>query len=205
MLDVQAIRQQFPALREQYHGRPATFFDNPGGTQVHESVIQAMTSYLTRRNSNTHGVFETSRRTDEIIDQARRAAGDLLGAAPDEVVFGNNMTSLTFALSHALAHEFGPDDEIVVTRLDHDANVWPWVMMAEDTGAQVRWVDIDMESCTLDMEHFQSLIGPKTRLVAVGYASNAVGTINDVKTVIGWAKAAGAYTFVDAVQFAPHG
>ena len=205
MLDVQSIRSQFPALQQQYTGKPAIFFDNPGGTQVHGSVIAAMSDYLTRRNSNTHGVFETSRRTDETIDHARQAVADLLGADPDEVVFGNNMTSLTFHLSRSLSQEFGADDEIVVTRLDHDANVWPWVMLAEDSGAQVRWVDVDLETGMLDMEQFQSLIGPKTRLVAVGYASNSLGTINDVKTVVGWARAVGAYTFVDAVQYAPHG
>jgi len=205
MFDVLAVRQQFPALSERYHGKPATFFDNPGGTQVHDSVIRAMTDYMTRRNANTHGVFATSRLSDEVIDHARQAAADLLGAAPAEVVFGNNMTSLTFALGRSLAAEFGPQDEIVVTRLDHDANVWPWVMLAEDTGAQVRWADVDMETCTLDMDHLQSLINERTRLVAIGYASNAVGTINDVKTVIGWAKAVGAYAYVDAVQYAPHG
>ncbi len=204
MFDVQAVRRQFPALQEQYNGKPGIFFDNPGGTQVHATVVQAMADYLTRRNANTHGVFETSRRSDVVIDYARQAAADLLGAAPDEVVFGNNMTSLTFHLSRSLAREFGPQDEIVVTRLDHDANVTPWVMAAEDAGAQVRWVDVDLESCTLDMEHFQSLITPRTRLVAVGYASNAVGTINDIATIIGWAKAVGAYTYIDAVQYAPH-
>jgi cysteine desulfurase family protein (TIGR01976 family) len=205
MFDVLAIRQQFPALSERYNGKPATFFDNPGGTQVHESVIRAMTNYMTRRNANTHGVFATSRLSDEVIDHARQAAADLLGATPEEVIFGNNMTSLTFALGRSLAAEFGPQDEIVVTRLDHDANVWPWVMLAEDTGAQVRWADVDMETCTLDMDHLRSLINERTRLVAVGYASNAVGTINDVKTIIGWAKAVGAYSYIDAVQYAPHG
>ncbi len=205
MLDVDSIRAQFPALHEAYNGKPAIFLDNPGGTQVSRRVIEAMTDYLTRRNANTHGVFETSRRTDATIDHARQAAADLLGADTDEVVFGNNMTSLTFALSHALAHEFGPGDEIVVTRLDHDANVSPWVMMAEDAGAIVQYADVDIETCTLDMEHLRSLITPVTKLVAVGYASNASGTINDVKTIIGWAKENKAYTFIDAVQYAPHG
>lgn len=205
MLDVNAIRLQFPALQELYNGKPAIFMDNPGGTQVHRSVIDAMTDYLVRRNANTHGVFETSRRTDVVIDYARQAVADFLGCDPDETVMGNNMTSLTFALGRSLAQEFGPDDEIVVTRLDHDANVWPWVMMAQDTGATVRYVDVDVENCTLDMEHFRSLIGPKTRLVAIGYASNAVGTVNDVRTIAGWAREAGAYSFVDAVQYAPHG
>lgn len=205
MFDARFVRPQFPALSERYNGKPAIFFDNPGGTQVHESVIHAMTDYLTRRNANTHGVFATSRLSDETLDYARQAAADLLGAAPEEVIFGANMTTLTFMLSRSLAAEFGPDDEIIVTRLDHDANVWPWVMMAEDTGAQVRWADVDLETCTLDMEHFRSLINERTRLVAVGYASNAVGTINDVKTIIRWAKEVGAYTYIDAVQYAPHG
>ena len=164
-----------------------------------------MTDYLIRRNANTHGAFETSRRTDATIARARQAAADLVGAETDEIVFGNNMTSLTFHLSRSLASEFGPKDEIVVTRLDHDADVMPWVMLGEDTGATVHWADVDMETCTLDMDHLRSLITPRTKLVAVGYASNASGTINDVKTVIGWAKANGAYTFIDAVQYAPHG
>ncbi|MCX6040580.1 MAG: cysteine desulfurase-like protein [Caldilinea sp.] len=205
MLDLSAVRQQFPAFAERYEGAPAVFFDNPGGTQVHASVVKAMSDYLTRCNANTHGVFATSRLSDARIDAARAAAADLLGATAEEIVFGNNMTSLTFMLSRSLAAEFGPDDEIVVTRLDHDANVWPWVMMAEDTGARVRWAEVDLESCTLDMAHLQSLINERTRLVAVGYASNAVGTLNDVRTIVGWAKAAGAYSFIDAVQYAPHG
>lgn len=205
MLDVESVRAQFPALHESYNGQPAVFFDNPGGTQVPRRVIDAMTDYLVRRNANTHGAFETSRRTDAVIDRARQAAADLLGADAGEIVFGNNMTSLTFHLSRSLAEAFGPGDEIVVTRLDHDANIMPWVMMAEDTGAAVHWADVDMETCTLDMEHLQSLITPRTKLVAVGYASNASGTINDVKTIIGWAKANGAYSYVDAVQYAPHG
>ena len=205
MLDLSAVRQQFPAFAERYEGAPAVFFDNPGGTQVHASVVKAMSDYLTRCNANTHGVFATSRLSDARIDAARAAAADLLGATAEEIVFGNNMTSLTFMLSRSLAAEFGPDDEIVVTRLDHDANVWPWVMMAEDTGARVRWAEVDLESCTLDMAHLQSLINERTRLVAVGYASNAVGTLNDVRTIVGWAKAAGASSFIDAVQYAPHG
>jgi cysteine desulfurase family protein (TIGR01976 family) len=205
MLNVQAIRAQFPALNELYNGRPGIFFDNPGGTQVPQRVIDAIVDYLTRRNANTHGGFETSNRSDAVIDNTRQAAADLLGATTEEIVFGNNMTSLTFALSRSLAAELGPNDEIVVTRADHDANVSPWLMLAEDTGAQIQWADMDTESCTLDMEHLQSLITPRTRLVAVGYASNASGTINDVKTIIGWAKAVGAYSFIDAVQYAPHG
>ncbi len=205
MFDVHAVRQQFPALNELFDGRPGIFFDNPGGTQVPQAVIDAITNYLVRNNANTHGNFVTSRRSDVIIDNARQAAADLLGATPEEIVFGNNMTSLTFALTHTLVHEFGAGDEIVVTRLDHDANVAPWLRMAEDAGAEIRWADVDTETCTLDMAHLQSLITPRTKLVAVGYASNASGTINDVKTIVGWAKAVGAYSFIDAVQYAPHG
>jgi cysteine desulfurase family protein (TIGR01976 family) len=205
MFDVHAVRQQFPALQELFDGRPGIFFDNPGGTQVPQRVISAISDYLIRSNANTHGVFATSVRSDAIIDNARQAAADLLGAETDEIVFGNNMTSLAFALSRTLTHELRPGDEVLVTRLDHDANVSPWLRMAEDAGATVRWADIDTESCVLDMEHLQSLITTRTKVVAVGYASNASGTINDVKTIIGWAKAVGALTFIDAVQYAPHG
>ncbi len=205
MFDVQSVRRQFPAFNEFFNGRPAVFFDNPGGTQVTQSVVEAMTDYLIRSNANTHGQFETSKRSDAIIDEGRQAVADLLGAGADEVIFGPNMTSLAFDLSRSLAPEFGPEDEIVVTRLDHDANIMPWVLMAEDVGATVRWADVDLETCTLDMAHLESLITSKTKLVAVGYASNASGTINDIATVIGWAKAVGAYSFIDAVQFAPHG
>lgn len=205
MLDVNRIRRQFPALRETYNDKPAIFFDNPGGTQVPASVIDAMTDYLTRRNANSHGLFETSQRTDAVIDDAHQAVADLLGCAADEVVFGNNMTSLTFHISRSLAKEFRTGDEIVVTRLDHDANVMPWVLAAEDRRATVKWVDIDPETCTLDMEDMRRQITSRTKLVAVGYASNATGSINDVATIVGWAKEAGAYSYVDAVQYAPHG
>ena len=205
MIDVMNIRRQFPALQELYNGRPAVFFDNPGGTQVPQRVIDAMVDYLTRRNANTHGLFETSTRTDTVIDAARQAAADLLGAQPHEIVFGNNMTSLTFHLSRSLARELRPGDEIVVTRLDHDANVAPWVALARDTGAAVQVVDVDLEDCTLDLDHLHSLITTRTKLVAVGYASNLSGTINDVKTITEWAHEAGALCFIDAVQYAPHG
>jgi cysteine desulfurase family protein (TIGR01976 family) len=205
MLDALNIRRQFPALQELYNGRPAIFFDNPGGTQVPQRVIDAMVDYLTRRNANTHGAFETSVRTDAIIDGARQAAADLLGAEPHEIVFGNNMTSLTFHLARSLARQIRPGDEIVVTRLDHDANVAPWVALARDTGASLQVVEIDLEDCTLDLDHLHSLLSTRTKLVAVGYASNLVGTINDVKTITGWAHEVGALCFVDAVQYAPHG
>ncbi len=205
MLDIRAIRRQFPALQEEYNGKPAVFFDNPGGTQVHGNVIRAMVDYLTRRNANTHSGFETSLRTDAVIAQAHQAVADLLGCDADEVVFGNNMTSLTFHLSRSLAREFRAGDEIVLTRLDHDANVMPWALAAEERGATVQWVDIDLETGTLDMSDFRRKITSRTKLVAVGYASNALGTINDVAKVVGWAREAGAYSFIDAVQYAPHG
>lgn len=205
MLDATTIRRQFPALQERYPDHPAIFFDNPGGTQVPQRVIDAMVDTLTRRNANTHGLFETSRRADQVIEQARQAAADLLGATPQEIVFGNNMTSLAFHLSRSLARSIRPGDEIVVTRLDHDANVAPWTALARDTGATLQIADADLETCTLDMEHLQSLITERTKLVAVGYASNFSGTINDVKTIIGWAKEVGALTFIDAVQYAAHG
>ena len=203
MLDVNAVRSQFPALNQKFNGKPAVFFDNPGGTQVPQRVIDAVVGYYTTSNANTHGLFETSKRSDVIIDDARQALADLLGADVDEVIFGNNMTSLSFALSHALAHEFGPEDEIVITRLDHDANIMAWVRMAEDSGATVRWADIDVETGTRDMEHVESLMNPRTKLVSVGYASNASGTVNDVQQIVQWAKAHGATTFIDAVQFVP--
>ena len=205
MLDIQAVRRQFPALQELFGGRPGIFFDNPGGTQVPQSVIDAVTNYYIRSNANVHGAFVTSQRSDAIIAEARQAAADLLGADVDEIVFGNNMTTLAFALMHTLAHEIKTGDEIIVTRLDHDANVAPWLRLAEDTGAQVQWADIDTENCTLDMAHMRSLISERTKFIAIGYASNATGTVNDVQTIVDWAKEAGALSFVDAVQYAPHG
>ncbi|MEX1018716.1 MAG: cysteine desulfurase-like protein [Litorilinea sp.] len=205
MLDIDAIRQQFPALKEQYNGKSAIYFDNPGGTQVPIAVLAAFSDYLTRRNANTHGLFATSKRTDAVIDEARQAAADLLGATPGEIVFGANMTTLAFQLSHSLLNELRPGDEIIVTRLDHDANIMPWVMMAERKGAVIHWADVELEDCTLDMDHLQGLFTKRTKLVAVGYASNASGSINDVKTIVEWAKANDTLSFVDAVQYAPHG
>ena len=205
MIDALNVRRQFPALQESYNGRPAIFFDNPGGTQVPQRVIDATVDYFTRRNANTHGAFETSARTDAVIDGARQAAADLLGARTDEIIFGANMTTLTLHLSRSLAREIRPGDEIMVTRLDHDANVAPWMQLARDTGAALQVVDINLEDCTLDLDHLHSLITTRTKIVAVGYASNLSGTINDVKTITEWAHEAGALCFVDAVQYAPHG
>jgi cysteine desulfurase family protein (TIGR01976 family) len=208
MLDphVETIRNQFPALGQVVGDRPAVFLDNPGGTQVHQSVIDATTGYYLRANANHGGAFPTSQRSDDILDEAHTAVAEMLNAASaDEVVFGPNMTTLTLGISRALAREIGPGDEIVVTRMDHDANISPWLLVAEDRGATVRWADFDVEDYTLDMAGLRKLINAKTKIVAVGYASNALGTVNDVATIAQWAHDAGALAFVDAVQYAPHG
>ncbi len=204
--DLTSVRAQFPALqRTDSRGRPYVFFDGPGGTQVPQSVIDAVSDYLKRSNANTHGLYETSRRTDHIIEEARQAMADFLNApSADEIVFGPNMTTLTFTISRAIGRMLRPGDEIIVTRLDHDANIAPWAALQE-LGVVVRYVDFNPEDCTLDMMGFQRLIGKRTRLIAVGYASNAVGTINDVRTIAEWARAAGAWLYVDAVHYAPHG
>jgi cysteine desulfurase family protein (TIGR01976 family) len=202
--DIAWVRSQFPALSQEINGRVPVFFDGPGGSQVPGSVIDAMGHYLVTSNSNVHGAFATSRRTDELIASARTAVADLLGCTPDEVVFGANMTTLTFALSRAIGHELGPGDEIVVTRLDHYANVSPWQAIAEEAGAVVRVVDFHAEDCTLDRDDLKRQINKKTRVVAIGYASNAVGTVNDVAAVVSLARSVGAWVFVDAVHYAPH-
>lgn len=203
-LDIAWIRAQFPALAQTVNDQPAVFFDGPGGTQVPQRVIDAIGNYLINANANTHGAFATSARTDAVIAEAHTAMADLLGCDPDEVVFGPNMTTLTFAMSRAIGRELGPGDEIVVTRLDHDANVAPWRAL-EERGATVRMADIDVEDCTLDMGDMARAITANTRLVAIGYASNAVGTINDVAEVVRMAHAVGALAYVDAVHYAPHG
>jgi cysteine desulfurase family protein (TIGR01976 family) len=203
---VRAVRAQFPALSQTLNDQPVVFLDNPGGTQVHVSVVDAMTDYLLHHNANHGGAFATSQRSDEILHEAHVAMADMLNAAsPDEIVFGPNMTTLTLGISRALAREIGPGDEIVVTRMDHDANISPWLLVAEDRGATIRWAEFDVEDYTLDMEGLRALINDRTKVVAVGYASNALGTVNDVTTIIRWAHEAGALAFIDAVQYAPHG
>ncbi len=203
-LDLAWIRGQFPALAQTVGGHPAVFFDGPGGTQVPQRVIDAIGAYLIHANANTHGAFATSARSDATIGEAHAAMADLLGCDPDEVVFGPNMTTLTFAMSRAIGRELQPGDEIVVTRLDHDANVSPWVAL-EERGVVIRYVDIDVEDCTLDMNDLRSQINERTKIVAVGYASNAVGTINDVAEVTRLAHSVGALSYIDAVHYAPHG
>jgi cysteine desulfurase family protein (TIGR01976 family) len=204
-LDLTHVRSQFPSLAQTVNGHPAVFFDGPGGTQVPQRVIDAIAEYLRRDNANSGGNYPTSRRTDAVIVAAREAMADFFHCAADEVVFGQNMTSLTFAFSRAFGRELGPGDEILVTRLDHDANVSPWLAMAEDRGVTVRWAEIHDEDCTLNLADLASKINENTKLVAVGYASNAVGTLNPVKAITKLAHAAGALAFVDAVHYTPHG
>jgi cysteine desulfurase family protein (TIGR01976 family) len=206
MPDFASLRSQFPALNRPRDGRVPIFFDGPAGTQVPQTVIDAMVHYLTTCNANHGGVFATSVESDGVLDEAHGAMADLLGApSGDEIVFGQNMTSLTFHLSRSIARVLKPGDEVMVTRLDHDANVSPWVLAARDAGATVRWIDIHPEDCTLDLDTFRRQLGDKTRLVAVGMASNGTGTINDVATITAEARRAGAWVFLDAVHYAPHG
>ena len=204
-LDLSPYRAYFPSLSQEINGQQAVYFDNPGGTQVALQVIDAVTDYYRTANANTGGAFLTSRRTDEMIASARRAMADFLHASsPNEIVFGPNMTTLTFAFSRAIGKTLRAGDEIVVTVLDHDANVAPWLALQEH-GVVIRTVDVHPEDITLDMKDMRSKINERTKLVAVGYASNAAGTINDVTTIISWAHEVGALTWIDAVQFAPHG
>ena len=202
--DVRSVREQFPALRRKYDGRGVVYFDGPGGSQVARQAIDAMSGYMERGGANLHGVFPTSTETEEILAETRRAAADFLGAGQDEISFGANMTTLTFAISRALAREWDEGSEIVVTELDHRANVDPWVIAAHESGATVRWVKVDPETLTLDPDDLERHITERTRFVAVGLASNAVGTVNDVAVVAQKAHAAGAIVAVDAVHSAPH-
>lgn len=204
-LDVAACRAQFPALSREFSGRPAVYFDGPAGSQVPERVIEAVSHYYRTMNANHGGVFATSRESDAMLEEARRAVADLLGTSdPDTVAFGGNMTTLTFGLSRALGKTWKPGDEVIVTRLDHDANVTPWVLAARDAGATVHHVNIRQEDCTLDLDDLRAKLSPRTRLVAVGCASNSVGTINPMAEICRWAHEAGALTFLDAVHYAPH-
>jgi len=206
MLDVAAARAQFPALERTVAGRPAAYLDGPGGTQVPESVMQAITGYLAAGGANHGGPFVTSEASDAVVAQARAAIADFFNADPDEIVFGQNMTSLTLAMSRALGATWTPGDNVVVTRLDHDANVWPWVIAAGEAGAEVRWLDFDPDAgCTIDVTSLRVLVDERTRLVAITRASNAVGTIVDVAAAAAIAHGTGALVYVDAVHFGPHG
>lgn len=201
ILDVKEIRSKFPAL-----AKPVVFFDNPAGTQVVQNVLDRMEEYLVETNANHGGAFATSRASDAAMIEARQMAADFLNASSaDEIVYGPNMTSLTFRISRSLAHLLEPGDTVVVTHLDHDANISPWMLAAEDRGASLEWVDFDVEDGTLRLETLEKALQKKPKIVAVGYASNALGTINPVKQIIKMAHDAGALVYIDAVQYAPHG
>jgi len=204
--DPASVRAQFASLSREQDGRPVVYLDGPGGTQVPQAVIDAVTSYYRDMNANDGGAFATSRDSTAMAHEAHAAVADLYGAAsPEEIKLGANMTTLTFHLGRSIGAMLSPGDEVVVTRLDHDANVSPWRLMAADRGLVVRTVDIHIEDGTLDLDAFDAALTPRTKLVAVGYASNALGTINPVADLVARAHAVGAWTYVDAVAYAPHG
>ncbi|HEX3427545.1 MAG TPA: cysteine desulfurase-like protein [Candidatus Limnocylindrales bacterium] len=204
--DVDALRSEFPALALEQGGRPVAYFDGPGGTQVPQRVIDAIAGYYRTSNANDGGAFATSERSDASTHDAHAAVADLVGAASaDEIKFGANMTTLTFHLSRSIGATMSAGDEIVVTTLDHEANVSPWRRLADDRGLVVRTVDIHPDDVTLDLEGLEAALGPRTRLVAVGYASNAVGSINPVREIVARAHEVGALAWIDAVHYAPHG
>jgi cysteine desulfurase family protein (TIGR01976 family) len=200
-LNLSQIRQQFPSL-----DRPAIFFDNPGGTQIARQSAERIQRYLLECNANHEGAFATSKQSDAVLAEAHVAVADFLNAAgSEEIVFGNNMTTLTLHLSRSLVRTFNPGDEILVTRLDHDANISPWLLAAEDRGCKVTWIDFDVEEGTLKLDEFERAFARKPKLAAFGYASNALGTVNPVRKITEMAHAAGTLVYVDAVQYAPHG
>lgn len=205
-LNTSAIRAQFPSLRREENGTTVAWFDGPGGSQVPHSVIDAISTFLSRGGSNHGGAFTASRDSEETHEQAREAVADLYGARDgDYVAFGMNMTSLNFALSRALSANWGPGDEVVVTRLDHDANVSPWLRAAADKGATIKWVPFDTTTYRLDLTKLADVVGSRTKVVAITHASNAIGTIVDIETATRIAHDAGALVVVDAVHYAPHG
>ena len=202
--ELSEIRDAFPALQRTYQGKPVAYFDGPGGTQVPSAVVDAMRDYLLRHNANTHWAFPTSLETDEIISAARGALADFLNASPDEVAFGANMTTLTFHLARALGRSYGAGDEIVVTELDHQANVAPWRALEKERGVTIRVAKMIPETGQLDWDDFGQKLNQRTKLIALGAASNALGTITDVRRAAAMVHAAGAQIFVDAVHYAPH-
>ncbi len=202
---VEWCRDQFPALGRPFDDGPAVYLDGPAGSQVPDRVIRAVGRYMSETNANHGGRFATSRASDALLEAAHQAVADLLGAASAEAtIFGANMTTLTFAFSRALARTWRAGDEVIVTRLDHDANVTPWVLAARDAGARVHYVDLRSDDCTLELDQLREKLSTRTRLVAVGCASNAVGTINPVADICRWAHAVGSQVFLDAVHYAPH-
>jgi cysteine desulfurase family protein (TIGR01976 family) len=204
--DIETIRRQFPALGLTDGAQARVYLDNPAGTQVPQQVIDRTVEILIRKNANLGGYFKTSRDADDLVSEAHQACADLYGATSSrEIVFGQNMTTLTMHMSRCLGRTFQRGDEIILSRMDHDANVAPWLLMAEDLGLVVRWMDFDPETFEFAEDALSRVLTDRTRLVAFGYASNCTGTINEVKQFCGQARAAGALSYVDAVQFAPHG
>ena len=203
-IGVEEIRSHFPALDRTHLGLPVAYFDGPGGTQVPREVARAMTDYLFHHNANTHWAYPTSIETDAILESARETLADFLNATPQEIAFGQNMTTLTFHLARALGREWKRGDEIIVTELEHHANVAPWRALERDRGVTVRMARADEKAGTVDLDDLARLIGPRTRLIAIGAASNALGTVTDVARVCAMAREAGALSFVDAVHYAPH-
>lgn len=202
---VDQVRDRFPSLETHDNHRHRVYLDNPGGTQVPQYVLDRMQDYFIRSNANRGGAFRTSLTTDALLIEAREAVADFLNApSPEEIVFGSNMTTLTFSLSQALRSWIEPGDEIIITRLDHDANISPWLRLAEDCGALIRWLDFNISDCTLRMDQLANLLNSRTRIVAVGHASNVVGTINPVSQIADLAHGYGALVFVDAVHSSPH-
>src|ERR687886_2503862 len=202
--DARAVREQFPALARTHNGRRVVYLDGPGGSQVAMPAIDAVSRYMARGGANLHGAFPTSIETEEILRDPRQAVADFLGAEADEVAFGANMTTLTFAVSRALARTWDQNSEIVVTELDHRANVDPWLLAAAEREAKVRWIRVNPETLTLEEDDIDGAINERTKLVAVNLASNAVGTVNDVAEISRRAREAGAFVVVDAVHAAPH-
>ena len=201
---VEEIRSQFPALRREHNGNQVAYFDGPGGTQVPLSVVEAVTDYLINHNANTHWAYPTSRETDEILDNSRIALADFLNALPDEIIFGQNMTSLAFHLARALGRNFQTGDEIIVTELDHHANVDAWRALERERGVKIRVVPMDIETGTLEFTELENFLNEKTKLLAIGAASNSLGTMTDVSRACRLANEAGALSFVDAVHYAAH-
>jgi cysteine desulfurase family protein (TIGR01976 family) len=201
---IERVREQFPALQRTYHGRPVAYLDGPGGSQACRGTIDAIREYMERGGANLHGQFPTSHETEALLDETRSAVADLLGGRKEEVAFGPNMTTLTFGISRALSRDWEAGDEVLVTEMDHNANVDPWLAAARDKGAVVRWIPVDTTTLALDLSDLDSLLTERTRVVAIGAASNAIGAVNDVAAISAVAKAKGAVVFVDGVHAVPH-
>jgi len=203
--DLERVRSHFPGLSRLHANEPTVFFDNPAGTQIACEAMNRMVDAMTYMNANLGGKFKSSIEAETMVREVHAIASDFVGASdPEEIFFGQSMTALTFAMSRSLGRLFAPGDEIILTRMDHDANITPWVMLAEERGLTIRWLDFDPETFRYDLSTLHELIRPKTRLVAINHASNVLGTVNNVSEVVRAAKSVGAFAYIDAVQSAPH-